>query len=120
MRDEGYLGYTDGHLTIWFVRAEAARVRRKPPTGDEEVVAEHLAFEAGSPEQVETFQRELERLDIYPTFRGEEHPEFRPGYFSAVWADPDQVVLEVYAVGRPRRAAAARRPRKKRSRARGR
>jgi catechol 2,3-dioxygenase-like lactoylglutathione lyase family enzyme len=110
VRDAGYLGYTDGQLTLWFVAGRSPRVHRKPPTGDEEVVADHLAFEVGSPTSVQELEAELAKADIYPFFRGEEHPEFRPGYFSAVWTDPDQVVLEVYAV-----ATVARRPKARRS-----
>jgi catechol 2,3-dioxygenase-like lactoylglutathione lyase family enzyme len=106
VRDAGYLGYTDGTLTLWLIHTRAPRVRRRPPTGDEEVIADHLAFEVGSAGAVQALEVALEREEIYPTFRGAERPEFRPGYYSAVWADPDQTVLEVYAIETARRAKA--------------
>jgi len=113
VRDAGYLGYTDGTVTVWFVAARTPRVHRKPPTGDEEVVADHLAFEVGSADAVRAFEQELAKSDLVPYFRGEERPEFRPGYFSAIWTDPDQVVLEVYAVGPRPRARPSTKPRPK-------
>jgi catechol 2,3-dioxygenase-like lactoylglutathione lyase family enzyme len=108
VRDASYLGYTNGDLTIWFLRSRTPRVRRAPPTGDEEVVADHLAFEVGSPDEVRAFEAALDKEELYPYFRGEEHPEFRPGYFSAIWTDPDQVVLEIYAIAAPKKARAKR------------
>jgi len=115
VRDANYLGYTNGDLTLWFLRSRSPRVRRSPPKGDEEVVADHLAFEVGSPQEVQALEAALDKEELYPFFRGEEHPEFRPGYFSAIWTDPDQVVLEVYAIaatpkGRSRRPAPRKKP----------
>ncbi|MCI4368492.1 MAG: hypothetical protein L3K09_02875 [Thermoplasmata archaeon] len=108
VRDETYLGYTNGETTLWLLRGDPPRVRRKPITGEEEVVAEHLAFAVASAGEVQKIQDDLERSEVYPTFRAEEHPEFRAGYFSATWVDPDGIVLEVYFPG-PARAARARR-----------
>jgi hypothetical protein len=110
-RDASYLGYTNGDLTIWFLRSRTPRVRRAPPRGDEEVVADHLAFEVGSPAEVQAFEAALDKEELYPYFKGEEHPEFRPGYFSAIWSDPDQIVLEVYAIAETPKRRAKPRPR---------
>jgi hypothetical protein len=105
-RDVNYIAYTNGDLTIWLLHTRTPRVRRGPPKGDEEVVADHLAFEVGSQEEVQAFEAALGKEELYPFFKGEEHPEFRPGYFSAIWTDPDQVVLEVYAIAKsPRKKA---------------
>ena len=82
----------------------------------EEVIAEHLAFRMPSAEGVQAREAALARDEIYPLFRGEEHPEFRPGYFSATWIDPDGIALELYAV--PERARRGRR-RAARTRTRG-
>jgi catechol 2,3-dioxygenase-like lactoylglutathione lyase family enzyme len=108
-----YLGYTDGTVTVWLVRNLASRIRRRPPTGDEEVIAEHLAFHLPSAAAVRAVEAELAEAEIYPFFRGEEHPEFRRGYFSATWLDPDSVAVELYAIGgsaRAPRKATGRRP----------
>jgi catechol-2,3-dioxygenase len=94
---DSYLGYTDGGMTLWLLKSRKTRVQRHPPTGEEEVVAEHLAFRLPSEEAVRSREATLVREELYPLFRGEEHPEFRRGYFSATWVDPDGIVLELYA-----------------------
>lgn len=112
VRESNYLAYTNGDLTVWLLRTLAPRVHRSPPRGDEEVVADHLAFEVKTPDEVRALESALTRAELYPFFKGEEHPEFRPGYFSAIWTDPDQAVLEVYAIAatpRKRHATPARR-----------
>lgn len=121
VHDEGYAGYTDGDVTWWIVHGRPARISRKPPTGDEEVIAEHFAFRVASEGEVRSVQADLEKQEVYPIFRAEEHPEFRPGYFSATWVDPDQVAIEVYTVpaGRKRsksKPKARRSPRAKKKR----
>lgn len=117
VENAGYLGYTNGATTLWLIRPTPPRVHRKPPTGDEEVIADHLAFEVPSEEEVRRVQDDLARQEIYPIFRMAEHPEFRPGYVSATWVDPDQIVIEVYHVAPPRRrhlaGSRARRPARK-------
>jgi len=103
VQEATYLGYTDGELTLWVLKGVRPRVERRPPVGNEEVIADHLAFWVPSAAEVSSIQTDLEKLEVYPTFRAEAHPEFRAGYFSATWADPDQMVLEVYTVGRAKR-----------------
>ncbi|HEV2165570.1 MAG TPA: hypothetical protein VGS23_01120 [Thermoplasmata archaeon] len=113
---DAYLGYTDGAMTLWLLKSPKPRVHRHPPSGDEEVIAEHLAFRLPSSDEVRAREAALSREELYPFFRAEEHPEFRRGYFSASWVDPDGIVLELYAFSEgkarsPRTGrAAARRP----------
>lgn len=120
---EGYGGWANDSLSVWVIEGHPARVRRHPVTGDEEVVADHLGFRVGSATEVEAVQADLEAKGIFPVFRGEEHPEFSSGYFSATWADPDGAVLEIYYVPvKPRRRGrtGARKARPKARRRRGR
>jgi catechol 2,3-dioxygenase-like lactoylglutathione lyase family enzyme len=124
---DAYLGYTDGGLTLWLLKSPKPRIHRHPPSGEEEVIAEHLAFRVPSAGAVREREQALAREEIYPLFAGEEHPEFRPGYFSATWVDPDGIALEIYAVpqgrartARPRRRAARPRARPTRARRAGR
>ena len=112
-----YLGYTDGTMTVWLLRSHAPRIRRRPPTGEEEVIAEHIAFHLPSASSVRSIEAALLRQELYPFFRGEVHPEFRPGYFSATWLDPDGVALELYAIGEGRSARRPARARRKPHRA---
>jgi hypothetical protein len=113
VEDPGYLGYTNGTTTLWLIRPTSSRIHRKPPTGDEEVISDHLAFEVPSAEEVQRVQDDLARQEIYPIFRAAEHPEFRPGYVSATWVDPDQIVFEVYSVPPPRKRGAKAPPAKR-------
>ncbi len=118
---DAYLGYTDGGMTLWLLKSPKPRIHRHPPSGDEEVIAEHLAFRVPSAGSVREREKALAQAEIYPIFPGEEHPEFRAGYFSAVWVDPDGIVLELYAVegkggGPHRRSARSGRARAKRAR----
>ncbi|MCI4357673.1 MAG: hypothetical protein L3J95_04820 [Thermoplasmata archaeon] len=102
---DAYLGYTDGTMTLWLLKSPKPRIHRHPPTGEEEIIAEHLAFRLPSTDAVRAREQTLEREELYPIFRGEEHPEFRPGYFSATWVDPDGIALELYAFEERRRKA---------------
>ena len=103
VRETDYAGYANGELSVWVIREPRGRIRRHPISGEEEVVAEHFAFLLPSPAEVESVQSDLERAELYPVFRYAEHPEFRPGYVSVSWADPDNVILEVYHVPAPKR-----------------
>jgi catechol 2,3-dioxygenase-like lactoylglutathione lyase family enzyme len=100
-----YLAYTDGTLTFWLMRPHNPRIRREQPNPEDEVVPEHLAFRVGTRDEVSRIEQELQKQGVYPLFRAEEHPEFRPGYFSASWVDPDQMVLEVYTTPTGKRRA---------------
>lgn len=112
IEEADYAGYSNGELSVWVVREPRPRVRRHPISGEEDVVADHFAFLLPSSEEVAAVQADLERIEVYPVFRFGEHPEFRPGYVSATWSDPDNVILEVYHVPAP----SASRPRKRRAR----
>ena len=120
--EDAYLGYTDGTMTLWLLKSARPRIHRHPPSVEEEVIAEHLAFRLPSSNDVRAREEALSREELYPFFRAEEHPEFRRGYFSASWVDPDGIVLELYAFSegrtksrRPSRAP-ARRPVRARAR----
>src|ERR1700686_2354246 len=65
VREPTYVGYTDGTLTFWVLHG--ARVHRDPPTGDEEVIADHLAFWLPSAKEVAAVQADLEHAEIHPT-----------------------------------------------------
>jgi hypothetical protein len=104
--DPEYLGYSNGSMTVWLIRGAPSRVHRKPPTGDEEVVADHFAFHVPTAADVQKIQDDLVRKELYPIFRSAEHPEFGRGYVSATWVDPDRIVWEVYTTpGRPKRSS---------------
>lgn len=97
VQEPTYLGYTNGPVTFWVLHGAPARVHRAFPTGEEEVIADHFAFWLPTAAAVEAVQEDLIRREVYPLVRLAERPEFAPGYVSAIWSDPDGVVLEVYS-----------------------
>jgi hypothetical protein len=104
--------YRSEFLSVWLLRGSPPRVTRTPPTGEEPVLAEHIAFRVESPERLLRIERGLEREGIYPLFFGEERPELRAGYISSTWLDPDGFALELFAL-RPAAVKAAPKPRKR-------
>jgi hypothetical protein len=114
--------YTSPSMALWLLRGAPPRVSRAPPTGEEPVLAEHLAFKVESPARLRQIERALEREGVYPIFLGEERPELRQGYVASTWLDPDGFALELFALAipdpPPRRTASAR-PRPSRAGARG-
>jgi len=107
-REATYLAYSNGTLTLWLMRPRNPRIRRNPPDPEDEVIPEHLAFRVSSREEVARIESDLGREGIFPLFRTEEHPQFRAGYVSATWVDPNEVVIEVYTVPAARRAPSRR------------
>ncbi|MCI4346540.1 MAG: VOC family protein [Thermoplasmata archaeon] len=100
--------YRSDFLSVWLLRGSPPRVTRTPPTGEEPVLAEHIAFRVESPARLLRIERGLEREGIYPLFYGEERPELRSGYIATTWLDPDGFALELFAVQPPKGAAAPR------------
>ncbi|MCI4364195.1 MAG: VOC family protein [Thermoplasmata archaeon] len=109
--------YQSEFLSVWLLRGSPPRVTRSPPTGEEPVLAEHIAFRVESPERLLRIERGLEREGIYPLFFGEERPELRAGYISSTWLDPDGFALELFAL-QPAPAPPRRRSRKTKARTR--
>lgn len=92
-----YAGYSDGSTQVWIARSSPRRVLRLPPTGEEEVVSEHVAFLVEGRGEVDRVSSEMERNGFKPLFPPEMHPEFVEGYYAASFEDPDHCVIEVYA-----------------------
>src|SRR5690242_11042390 len=66
--DAGYVAYTDGDVTLWLIHERSPRIHRRPPTGEEEVIAEHLAFHVDSAERVSAIEAKLAKSELYPIF----------------------------------------------------
>jgi catechol 2,3-dioxygenase-like lactoylglutathione lyase family enzyme len=92
---EGF-GFSNGNLALWISEVPESRVKRKAPTGEEFVIADHLAFLVRSREVVYGIEREMNRKGFEALFPCEEHPEFEPGYHAVSFCDPDNYVIEVY------------------------
>lgn len=99
-----HAGYSDGTTQVWISRSEPRRVTRLPPSGEEEVVSEHVAFLVNGREMVDQVNSGMEMRGFRPLFPPEEHPEFVDGYYAASFEDPDHYVIEVYAIDHKGRA----------------
>ncbi len=102
--DPHWLGYRKGRTTIWVTVSRPQRVVRRSPRvptdGVKDPISDHIAFAAPSATrvgQIEAALRHQGFRPVYPTSR-----QGSPGgwYISNAWKDPDNNVLEIYAVTR--------------------
>ena len=90
------IGFSNGVFNIWLAESPTPRIKREPPTGEESVVADHLAILVSNKQTVDAIAEEMKRNGFVELFPPEEHAEFQPGYYAASFCDPDNYVLEVY------------------------
>jgi catechol 2,3-dioxygenase-like lactoylglutathione lyase family enzyme len=96
MDTEDGLGFSNQNFQIWLGELRQSRVKRKSPTGEEFVVADHLAILVQDKEIVDDIAREMKKNGFEALFPCEEHPEFVPGYYAVSFCDPDNYVIEIY------------------------
>jgi predicted lactoylglutathione lyase len=96
METKETIGFSNGIFNVWLVKSQKSRVRREPPTGEESVIADHVAILANSERTIDVVAMEMKRNGFVALFPPEEHPEFQPGYYAASFCDPDNYVIEVY------------------------
>jgi hypothetical protein len=75
---------------------QKSRVKRKAPTGEEFVVADHLAIFVTDKKAVYDIEKEMKKNEFEALFPCEEHPQFEPGYYAVSFCDPDNYVIEIY------------------------
>ena len=80
LENENTLGFSNLIFQIWLAKPQKLRVKRESPSGEEFIVADHLAILAESREAVDAVEREMSKSGFAPLFPCEEHPEFCPGY----------------------------------------
>jgi catechol 2,3-dioxygenase-like lactoylglutathione lyase family enzyme len=95
------LGFSNGEFALWIGEVPESRVKRAAPTGEEFVIADHLAILVRRREAVYGIEREMKRKGFDALFPCEEHPKFEPGYHAVSFCDPDNYVIEVYTRNRP-------------------
>ena len=93
--DDG-VGFSNQNFSIWVGELQESRVRRKAPTGEEFVVADHLAIFVQDKKAVYDIEREMKKSGFEALFPCEEHPQFEPGYYAVSFCDPDNYVIEIY------------------------
>ncbi len=101
MDTEEGIGFSNQNFQVWLSELRDSRVERKAPTGEEFVVADHLAILVEDKETVYQIEEKMKHRGYEPLFPCEEHPQFEPGYIAVSFCDPDNYVIEVYNRRKP-------------------
>ncbi len=96
-------GFSNQTFQVWVAEPKKPRVKRDAPTGEESVVADHLAILVQNKEAVDAIEREMMKKGFEALFPCEEHPQFEPGYYAVSFCDPDNYVVEIYTRPKPKR-----------------
>jgi len=102
MDTEDGVGFTNQNFSVWLGELREPRVKREAPTGEEFVVADHLAILVQDKSAVYDIERKMKKSGFEPLFPCEEHPHFEPGYYAVSFCDPDNYVIEVYTRQKPK------------------
>ena len=103
MDQEDGVGFSNGGFQVWVGESKKPRVKRGAPTGEEFVVADHLAILVGDKTVVDAVDRRMKKNGYEALFPCEEHAQFEPGYYAVSFCDPDNFVVEVYTRPKPTR-----------------
>ncbi len=103
MDSEGGTGFSNQNFQVWVAESRKPRVKRDAPTGEEFVVADHLAILVQNKGAVDAIEREMKKKGFEALFPCEEHPQFEPGYYAVSFCDPDNYVIEIYTRPKPKR-----------------
>ena len=96
------VGFSNQNFSVWVGELRESRVKRKAPTGEEFVVADHLAILVQGKKAVYDIEKEMKKNGFEPLFPCEEHPQFEPGYYAVSFCDPDNYVIEIYTRQKPK------------------
>ena len=96
------LAFTNQNFSVWIGELPTRRVERKAPTGEEFVVADHLAIKVPDKKTVYGIEKEMTRNGFEALFPCEEHSQFEPGYHAVSFCDPDNYVIEIYCRLKPK------------------
>jgi hypothetical protein len=77
-------------------KPQKERVKRKSPSGEEFIVADHLVILVQDKAAVDDVDKAMSKQGFKALFPCEEHPEFCPGYYAVSFSDPDNYVTEIY------------------------
>jgi catechol 2,3-dioxygenase-like lactoylglutathione lyase family enzyme len=97
------IGFSNQNFQVWVSQPPEPRIKRKAPTGEEFVVADHLAILVPDRKRVAIAEREMEKNGFKALFPCEEHPQFETGYYAVSFCDPDNYVIEIYNRPEPKR-----------------
>jgi catechol 2,3-dioxygenase-like lactoylglutathione lyase family enzyme len=93
MDTEDGVGFSNQIFQVWVGEA---------PTGEEFVVADHLAILVQNKGTVDAVESRMKKKGFEALFPCEEHPQFEPGYYAVSFCDPDNYVIEIYTRPKPK------------------
>jgi hypothetical protein len=96
METELGIGFSNANFQVWIAQSMEQRVKRKAPTGEEFIVADHLAYLVPERKNVDMAEKKMEEGGFRALFPCEEHPQFKPGYYAVSFCDPSNQVIEIY------------------------
>src|SRR5512136_532428 len=76
MDNENAVGFTNQTFQVWLAKPVEQRVKRRSPSGEEFIVADHLAILVQDSQLVDAVEKEMRRKGFEPLFPSEEHPDF--------------------------------------------
>ena len=97
------IGFSNQNFQVWVSQPPEPRIKRKAPTGEEFVIADHLAILVSDRKKVDIAEKEMAKKGFKALFPCEEHPQFEPGYYAVSFCDPDNYVIEIYNRSEPKR-----------------
>jgi catechol 2,3-dioxygenase-like lactoylglutathione lyase family enzyme len=103
MEEKDGMGFSNEGFSVWIGELRQSRVKRKAPTGEEFVVADHLAILVQDKGTVDAIEKTMKKNGFEPLFPCEEHVQFEPGYYAVSFCDPDNYVIEIYHRANPKR-----------------
>ena len=103
MDSEDATGFSNQNFQVWVAESTKPRVKRDVPTGEEFVVADHLAILVQNKGAVDAIDRKMKKNGFEALFPCEDHPQFEPGYYAVSFCDPDNYVIEIYTRPEPKR-----------------
>ena len=102
--DPYWLGYRKGRTTLWITVSHPRRVVRGTPhvptDGVKDPISDHIAFAAPSSKRVRQIEVALRLRGFRPVYPTAKQKTQGGWYTSNAWNDPDNNVLEIYAVTR--------------------
>ena len=103
MDSEDGMGFSNRNFQVWVAESRRPRVKRDAPTGEEFVVADHLAILVQNKISIDDIEKVMKKNGFEPLFPCEEHVQFEPGYYAVSFCDPDNYVIEIYHRANPKR-----------------
>lgn len=113
--DPHWLGYRKGGTALWITVGRPKRVVRRAPhvpvDGVTDPISDHIAFQAPSAKRVAEIEAAFRRRGYEPVYATSKQATRGLGWYTSnAWNDPDNNVLEIYAVTSSPRSGRSRSP----------